>query len=164
MKTTTFMTRPRAERRAAPSRPATPAGGRKAYAPCGRPVKRGLSLIEVLIVLVLFSFGLLGLVGMQARAVQASMGAEDAQRAALLANDLASAMWGANTVTLDAATLTAWQGVVADPLGRGLPEGTGTVVVTADVARITVSWRPPHLAAGSTHRYITEVMIPRVTP
>ena len=164
MKTTTFMTRPRAERRAAPSRPATSAGGRKAYAPCGRPVKRGLSLIEVLIVLVLFSFGLLGLVGMQARAVQASMGAEDAQRAALLANDLASAMWGANTVTLDAATLTAWQGAVADPLGRGLPEGTGTVVVTADVARITVSWRPPHLAAGSTHRYITEVMIPRVTP
>lgn len=114
--------------------------------------------------LLLFSFGLLGLVGMQARAVQASKGVEDAQRAAVLANDLASTMWGANTVTLDAATVTAWQGVVADPLGRGLPDGAGTVAVTANVARITVSWRPPHLAAGSTHRYVTEVLIPQVTP
>jgi len=131
--------------------------------PTRRP-RRGLSLIEVLIVLLLFSFGLLGLVGMQARAIQASMGAEDAQRAALLANDLASAMWGANTVTLDAAVVTAWQGVVADPTARGLPEGVGTVDVTADVARITVTWRPPHLAAGSTHRYVTEVVIPQVTP
>lgn len=125
---------------------------------------RGMSLIEVLIVLVLFSFGLLGLVGMQARALQASTGAEDAQRATLLANDLASAMWVANTVSVDSATLTTWQAAVANPLERGLPDGNGTVVVTSDVARITVSWRPPHLAAGSVHRYTTEVMIPRVTP
>ena len=126
--------------------------------------QRGLSLIEVLVVLLLFSFGLLGLVGLQARAVQSSKGTEDAQRAVLAANDLASAMWNANNVTVDAAVLAAWQADVANPLGSGLPEGAGTVVVAADVARITVSWRPPHLAAGSTHRYVTEVVIPVVAP
>lgn len=126
--------------------------------------KRGLSLIEVLVVLLLFSFGLLGLVGLQARTVQSSTGTEDAQRAVLAANDLASAMWNANSVTLAPAVVAAWQAMVADPLDRGLPEGTGTVVVAADVARITVSWRPPHLAAGSSHRYVTEVVIPRVVP
>ena len=123
----------------------------------------GFSLIEVLIVIVLFSFGLLGMVGIQARSVQASMNAEDSQRAALLANDLASTMWGANTVSLDAATLAAWQTAVASTT-RGLPEGTGTVVITGSVARITVAWRPPSLASGSTHRYITEVLIPSVAP
>lgn len=126
--------------------------------------RRGLSLIEVLVVLLLFSFGLLGLVGLQARAVQSSTSTEDTQRAVLAANDLASAMWNANSVTLDAAVVAAWQAMVANPLDRGLPEGAGTVVVAADVARITVSWRPPHLAAGSTHRYTTEVVIPTVVP
>jgi type IV pilus assembly protein PilV len=153
---------PRAERRAAPSRPAPPSGGRQRHPAGGGLFRRGVSLIEVLIVIVLFSFGLLGLVGMQARAVQASMSAEDSQRAALLANDLASTMWGAGTITLDAAVVAAWQAVVANPAVRGLPEGTGTVTINGNVARITVSWRPPSLAAGSTHRYMTEVLIPVV--
>jgi type IV pilus assembly protein PilV len=126
--------------------------------------RRGISLIEVLIVIALFSFGLLGLIGMQARSVQASKASEDAQRAAMLANDLASTMWGANTVSLPAADVTAWQNEVADPTRRGLPEGTGTVVIAGGVARITVTWRPPHLPTGSVHRYVTDVMIPVVAP
>jgi len=126
--------------------------------------RHGLSLIEVLIVMVLFAFGLLGLVGLQARAVQSSAGIEDAQRAVMLANDLAGAMWGANSVILNEAAITAWQAEVANPLDRGLPEGVGTVVVNADVARITVSWRPPHLASGNSYRYVTEVVIPQVIP
>ena len=122
--------------------------------------QRGFSMIEVLIVLVLFSFGLLGMVGLQARATQSSVSAEDNNRAALLASELAAQMWASNTVSLPPATVTAWNTRVADATDVGLPNGAGTVAVTANVARITITWRPPHQAAGDTRRYVTEVLIP----
>jgi type IV pilus assembly protein PilV len=120
----------------------------------------GVSLIEVLIVIVLFSFGLLGMVGLQARAVQASVSAEDSNRAALLAGEVASAMWLAGTVNLPAATVTDWRTRVGTATGAGLPNGDGSVVVTGVVARITVSWRAPDEPADQTHRYVTEVVLP----
>jgi type IV pilus assembly protein PilV len=131
--------------------------------PCIKSIKKrqaGISLIEVLVVIVLFSFGLLGLVGLQARALQTSVGAEDSNRAALLANELVSTMWGANTVNLNAAAVTAWNTRVADAAVAGLPNGVGTVVVSGNVARITVTWRAPHEPAAQTHSYSTEVLIP----
>lgn len=122
---------------------------------------RGISLIEVLVVLVLFSFGLIGMVGLQARAVQTSVGAEDSARAALLANDLVSRMWGARSVTLDSTVIDDWNDRVADPTQGGLPNGAGTVAVASGVATITVTWKPPHepsTAASSVYR--TQVQMP----
>jgi len=123
---------------------------------------RGLSMIEVLVAVVLISFGILGLVSLQARAVQVSVSAEDSQRAALLAGEIAATMWGANTVSLDAAVVEAWADRVADPAVAGLPNATGTVDVDAsgDVARVTVQWRAPHAAVGEENRYVTDVVIP----
>lgn len=125
----------------------------------GRP-RRGLSLIEVMVVLVLFSFGLLGLVGLQARALQVSVNAEDSSRAALLANELASAMWTNNTANLPASAISAWQARVANATAAGLPGGNGSVVVTGNVARITITWVPPGTSSGAENRYMTEVLIP----
>ena len=88
-----------------------------------RRASRGLSMIEVLVVLVLFSFALIGVVGLQARAVQNSVSAEDFNRAAMLANEMASAMWTSNTVVLPPATISTWNTAVGDPTGRGLPNG-----------------------------------------
>lgn len=120
---------------------------------------RGISLIEVLVVLVLFSFGLIGMVGLQARAVQTSVGAEDSARAALLANDLASRMWGARSVTLDTAVIDAWNDRVGDPTQGGLPNGAGTVTVVGNVATITVTWRAPHEPSTTSHVYRTQVQM-----
>ncbi len=138
---------------------------KKTTHPKARPVQRlgqqaGVSLIEVLIVIVLFSFGLLGMVGLQARAVQVSVSAEDSNRAALLANEMASAMWMTGNVTLPAADVTAWRARVAATTGTGLPNGDGSVVVTGTVARITVTWRAPSEPATASHRYVTEVVLP----
>jgi len=123
---------------------------------------RGMSMIEVLVAIVLISFGILGLVSLQARAVQFSVSAEDSQRAALLAGELATTMWGANTVSLDADVIDAWADRVADPSIAGLPNATGTVDVDAsgDIARITVQWRANHAATGQENRYVTDVVIP----
>ena len=125
-----------------------------------RARSRGISMIEVLVVLVLFSFGLIGMVGLQARAVQTSVGAEDSNRAALLANEIASTMWGSNSVNLSTATLASWNTMVADATGRGLPNGTGTVAVAGNVATITIGWRAPHEPSTAAHSYVTQVQMP----
>lgn len=133
--------------------------------PTARPAHlRGVSLIEVMIVVLLFSIGLVGLVTMQARATQFSVSAEDTGRAALLANELASQMWAANTVNLPAGTVTAWQDRVADMSNGGLPNSTATVAITGNVARITVQWRAPKAAVGEENRYVTDVLLAAPTP
>ena len=127
-----------------------------------RHAAHGFSLIEVLVAIVLISFGILGLVSLQARAAQVSVSAEDSQRAALLAGEIATTMWGANTVSLDAAVVDAWALRVADPAVAGLPNATGTVDVDAagQIARVTVQWRATHATSGQENRYVTDVVIP----
>lgn len=137
------------------------------HPPSTRPRRRrarGISLIEVLVVLVLFSFGLIGMTTLQARAIKDAISAEDMGRAALLANELAAQMWAADTVSLPAATVTAWTARVAAAAQSGLPNGTATVVVAANTARITIRWRPPGVAVGAESRYVTDVLIPAGGP
>ena len=52
----------------------------------------GFALLEVLVALLLFSFGILGLLGLQARAVSSESDAQDRNRAALIADRCASQM------------------------------------------------------------------------
>ena len=92
--------------------------------------------------------------------MQFAVGAEDSQRASLLASEMSSAMWNANTVNLDAAVISAWATRVADASNAGLPNGAGTVAVNGAVARITVTWRPPRAAVGEENHYSTDVAIP----
>lgn len=122
--------------------------------------QRGVTLIEVMVSVLIFSLGLLGLVGLQARATQQSVAAEDASRAALLAGEIESAMLIRNTVNLPTEVLTAWNTRVADTAGNGLPNGSGTVTVAAGVATVTLIWRPVQAAAGVQHRFVTQVMLP----
>jgi type IV pilus assembly protein PilV len=125
-----------------------------------RAQSRGFTLIEVLIVLLLFSVGLLGLVGLQAKAMQVSSSGEDSARAALMANELASTMWGNNSINLPAAAITGWKARLADPTVNGLPNGDATVTVAGNTATVTVTWRAPQEPATATHRYVTQVVIP----
>ena len=47
--------------------------------------QRGVTLIEVLVSVLIMSFGILGIVALQARAIQFSLDADDRNRAALFA-------------------------------------------------------------------------------
>lgn len=138
-----------------------------------RPIRaqRGLTLIEVLVSILIFSFGLLGFVGLQARAIQFSVGAEDSNRAALLANEM-----GAQLIThlpsgsgaaIDLSSLSTeianWQTRAASATSAGLPNGAASVVASGNTATITVSWRATGAAstgAAYTNRYVTQVTIP----
>jgi type IV pilus assembly protein PilV len=130
-----------------------------------RTRQRGFTLIEILVAILIFSFGLLGFVGLQARAIQFSVGAEDSNRAALLANDMAATMVLKNSVnpTVLATEITAWQDRAASAT-VGLPNGAATAVQnSASAATLTVTWRAPSATAGaanSTNRYVTQVFLP----
>lgn len=123
----------------------------------------GMSLIEVLVSLLIFSFAFLGLISLQARAVQVSTDAEDRGRAALLANEIVSTMWMQKALTVTPAALAQWQNRVANQAASGLPSSSGNVSTPdADgVVTVTVAWQAPSkIATAQQSRYVTQVMMP----
>ncbi len=69
-----------------------------------RKQQAGVMLLEALIAILIFSLGILGVVGMQASAIAASRDAKYRSDASLLANDLVGLMWSG---TRDGASLQA---------------------------------------------------------
>lgn len=119
----------------------------------------GFTLIEVLVAILIFSFGLLGFVGLQARAIQFSLGAEDTNRAALLANDMAATMAMLKTVNTSdpalAAQIVNWQ-AAASSVASGMPNGQASVSTTGNVATIQLTWRAPSASSADQNRYVTQ--------
>jgi type IV pilus assembly protein PilV len=129
-------------------------------------------LIEVLVSILIFSFGILGTVALYARAVQYSTNAEDRSRAALLANEIVSAMWlrGTNNpanvrlqpdydawkLRVDSATA---ESRASGGNGIGLPGGVGLVTLTGNIATVTVTWTPTlgGTSGGTTQKFVTQV-------
>jgi type IV pilus assembly protein PilV len=126
--------------------------------------QRGIALFEALVSILIFSFGVLGLIGLEARAINFGVDAEDRNRAALFANEVASSMWLAGTVTVSTTTLAAWQTSVADPTKTGLANGTVAITPVAgstNSADITITWKPPSRAVSdAASRLTTRVILP----
>jgi type IV pilus assembly protein PilV len=61
-----------------------------------RKQQSGVMLLEALIAILIFSLGILGIVGMQASAIAASRDAKFRSDAGLLANELVAQMWSGN--------------------------------------------------------------------
>lgn len=133
-----------------------------------RDAQRGVTLIEVLVSVLIVSFGILGVVALQARAIQFSLDADDRNRAALFADDLAAQMRLSRSLTLTSAQLDVAtkriQGI--DPVtnqatGLGLPNARLEVVsgVTPNVATITIFWRHPGEVSGQDSRLVMDVVL-----
>jgi type IV pilus assembly protein PilV len=123
-----------------------------------------MALIEVLVSILIFSFGVLGLIGLEASAVNFSVDAEDRNRAALFASDIASNMWLNGTVTVTAAQLLAWQNNIANSaLPTGLPSGTLSIIPTAGTTNsvdISIQWSPQTDKTATTRQLTTRVILP----
>jgi type IV pilus assembly protein PilV len=125
----------------------------------------GFTLIEVLVSILVFSFGVLGAVGMQARILQTSTQNVDRSRASMLANEIVAQMWGQQSVQPGASVISAWQSRVSDVTVSGLPSSTGSVAYsTVDgvtTATIAIKWRPPSMAStAAPNQYVTTMVIP----
>lgn len=129
-----------------------------------RARQSGVALIEVLVSILLFSLGILGLIGLQARAITQSIDTEDRNRAALIANDIATTMWTTRTVAINpTAGSPSWRDRARDLQAGGLPNAN--VEISSDIpnrtASIVITWRPPQRKDGEQDsRLITRVTLP----
>jgi len=127
-----------------------------------RPGMRGVVMIEVLIALLIFMFGVLGLVGLQASVTRAQTDSKFRADASYLASELQGRLWSDlphlssyNGSSCATTLLCAeWQSKVS----ASLPQGTGSVTVNATTgdATITITWTGPD---NQTHSYVTNTTV-----
>ena len=137
-----------------------------------RGKQQGSMLLEGLIAILIFSMGILAIVGLQAASIKNTTDAKFRSDAAFLANKVIAQMWVADTSTgANLATLfntggggyNAWLPEVQS----GLPGATGanvpTIVVVpggmagSNVATVTLAWQAPGDSAA--HSYVATAQI-----
>jgi type IV pilus assembly protein PilV len=127
------------------------------------PAQEGMALLECLMALLIFSVGLLGLLGLEARVMNISVDSENRNRAAMLASEVASQMWLNNTVVSTAPSIAAVTANASDQTQGGLPGGAVTVTPvagTTNAADITVTWQETSDAVANPSRLTTRVILP----
>jgi len=143
-----------------------------AYSRTNTNKQSGVILIEALVAILIFSIGILALVGLQATAIKQSTDARYRTEAAALSNELIAEMWVSDrtTATLEAnfespggPRYTAWANRVAAVLPGGIaPTVTIDAAGTAIPGRVlvTIQWRAPNEPAGAAaHNYRTSAVI-----
>lgn len=123
----------------------------------------GVVLIEVMVAMLIFMFGVLGLVGLQASVTRAQTDSKVRADASYLASEMVGRLWSdaSNVAKYDSSKCASttqckeWQ----DKVAASLPNGTGSVSVDTgngvDVT-INVSWTGPD---GQLHKYATNTTI-----
>lgn len=125
---------------------------------------RGVMLIEALVALLIFAFGVLGLVGLQASMTKAQSTAKFRADAAFLAHQIIGTMWsdapnvasyaiGGGVVACTGYTrCNSWATKVASVL----PGGTPSVTVAGSNVTVAIAWTQPN---EGTHTYTTRSTI-----
>lgn len=109
----------------------------------------GVALLEALIAVLVFSLGILALVGLQANAMRISTDAKMRIDASNLANQRVGEMWA------DASNL-AGHAAAGEPVDS-LPDGQMTTAVAGDVVTVTVTWKIPGDSNLQTFRSTTRI-------
>lgn len=127
-----------------------------------KKLQSGVMLIEVMVSILIFSIGILGLVGLQTVATQNATNAEDRTIAATLANDMVAQMWIKKTANPSSSSIsgdiTTWKTKVT---GSSLPNATGAVTRTNGITSVTVTWKAPSKkSTDNANQYVTQVAIP----
>jgi type IV pilus assembly protein PilV len=127
--------------------------------------QHGMALIECLMAMLIFSFGLLGLLGLEARVMNFSVDSENRSRAAVFASEISSQMWLNGTVAPTTPEYNALLAKVNDMSQGGLPSGTVTVAApavpppgTTNVTNITITWQ--ETADATPSQLTTQVILP----
>jgi type IV pilus assembly protein PilV len=101
----------------------------------------GVVLLEVLVAILIFSIGILAVIGMQASAIANVSDSQYRLNASNIATQQIGKMW------VDQANLASYDGTSAV---SALPEGSMTVAVTGTHVTVTVTWKPPNSVAAHT--------------
>lgn len=126
----------------------------------GKRAVQGFMLIEALVALLIFAFGVLGLVGLQATMTKAQSTAKYRADASFLAQQVLGTMWSdspnlANYATANCtgyARCNSWAAKVASTL----PGGAVAVTVVATDVTVAITWTQPN---EGSHSYTTRTTI-----
>jgi type IV pilus assembly protein PilV len=133
---------------------------------------RGFVLLDALIALLIFSFGMLGILALQASAIKFGSDAKYRTDAALLADRLIAGMWvyDVNTVVADfktnGAAFNAWRDNLVDCAKAkvttnclpGVAANPPTVVFgDNNFVTITVQWQGPQESAPHTYVTVSQI-------
>lgn len=112
--------------------------------------QKGVVLIEALIAILIFSMGILALVGLQAQMIKNTSENKYRADASFIAQERIGSMWA------DPGNLAGFIEVLTD-VSSILPNGTRTVAVGAKgLVTVTVNWQIP---GGDAHQYTTQTHI-----
>jgi type IV pilus assembly protein PilV len=123
-------------------------------------------LVEVLVSVLLFSVGVLALVGLQANMTKTQSTTKTRTDASYLASEVVGLMW-ADIPNVSSYSATACSGytrcsVWSDKVAKALPGGQASITVAADASgigrdvTINITWALPD---GGTHKYTTTTTI-----
>ena len=113
--------------------------------------QRGLMLLEGLIAMLIFSLGILAIVGVQSAAVRHTTDAKYRVDASFLANQTIGQMW-ANRENL-ADYVTDEEGEDVD----SLPGGKRIVTVSGNDVTVTITWQLPGEDAEHNYTVVTQI-------
>lgn len=129
-----------------------------------RKAQGGVALLEALVGILIFSIGILAMMGLQAQSIRNTVEAKYRNEAAYLANQIIGQMWvdRANMADYDTtgginANMTAWRTRVANTLPGITVAGANspTITVAGPQATVTIFWRLP--GADSSTRQLSVV-------
>lgn len=131
-----------------------------------RRAQHGAMLLEVLVSILIFSFGVLALVGLQGNMTRAQTEAELRAEASFLANEALGLMWSDvnNLGSYDAATCNTLDACVTwqQKVVARLPNGQGRINVLpaaggqGRMAEVVITWTPSN-STQRTHRATSQI-------
>jgi len=132
--------------------------------------QKGVMLLEALVGILIFSIGILAMLGMQAVGIRNTMDSKYRSEAAYLANEIVGQMWvdRSNIASYDDsgagnARRTAWNTRVASlmPQDPASPSTTApTISISGRQATVTVRWKPPGETTISQYVMVAQINDP----
>lgn len=135
--------------------------------------QQGVMLIEALIGILIFSIGILALIGMQATAMRATMDAKFRSEASFLANEIIGQMWvdrgtgGTNLANYAIApSLTpgsctgsscTWFTRVSTLLPNSIDANAPTISISGRQVTVIVRWQRPGETTVSSHTIVAQI-------
>ena len=124
----------------------------------------GAVILEALISILIFSIGILAIIGLQAAAIRDSSAAKYRTDASLLVNRIIGQMWVSDKTSLavefsspNGVAFSTWASAVADAL-PGITGGNApTIAVDGNSVTVTVKWQAPD--DTSSHEYTATAVI-----
>lgn len=118
----------------------------------------GSSLLEGLIAILIFSMGILALMGLQAASIQQSIDAKYRSDASFLANQILGQMWiDKNQLSSYVGTGYTKKETWLTRVQNTLPNSNGTIALSGNEVTVTVTWQLPNQASPHQHVAIAQV-------